>query len=53
MHVNAPLDDWCPWRDSNAHTFRRQILSLVCLPIPPQGQQVRQSRGNAKQLGGD
>ena len=26
------------WPDSNRHDFRRQILSLLCLPIPPQRQ---------------
>src|SRR6266571_5711727 len=25
---------WCEGRDSNPHAFRRQILSLVRLPIP-------------------
>lgn len=25
----------CGWRDSNPHALRRQILSLVCLPISP------------------
>src|ERR1035437_4375866 len=26
---------WCEGGDSNPHGFPRQILSLVCLPIPP------------------
>src|SRR5688572_3609001 len=26
---------WCRGRDSNSHVFRRQILSLVRLPISP------------------
>lgn len=26
----------CARRDSNPHTLRHQILSLTCLPIPPQ-----------------
>jgi hypothetical protein len=26
---------WCGWRESNPHALRRQILSLVRLPIPP------------------
>ena len=25
----------CGRRDSNPHALRRQVLSLVCLPIPP------------------
>src|SRR5574341_2020085 len=29
---------WCEGRDSNPHAFRRQILSLVRLPIPPPSQ---------------
>jgi hypothetical protein len=29
---------WCPWPESNRHALRRQILSLLCLPIPPHGQ---------------
>lgn len=28
----------CPKRDLNSHTIKRQILSLLCLPIPPSGQ---------------
>src|SRR5678816_1941291 len=37
----STLDDisfsvlWCEGRDSNPHALRRQILSLVRLPIPP------------------
>lgn|GEM_PF-2504455 len=26
---------WCEWRDSNPQGSRRQILSLLCIPIPP------------------
>src|SRR5262245_12444865 len=29
---------WCEGRDSNPHALRRQILSLVRLPIPPPSQ---------------
>ena len=29
---------WCPGSDSNRHTLRREILSLLCLPISPPGQ---------------
>ena len=29
---------WCPEPDSNRHTRRREILSLLCLPISPSGQ---------------
>jgi hypothetical protein len=32
------LPRWCPGRDSNPHTFRRQNLNLVRLPISPPGQ---------------
>jgi hypothetical protein len=32
---------WCPGRDSNPHTFRRQNLNLVRLPISPPGQAAR------------
>ncbi len=28
---------WCPGPDSNRHTLRREILSLLCLPISPPG----------------
>ena len=32
-----PLDHrrkfWCEWRDSNSQAFRRQILSLLCIPF--------------------
>ena len=31
---------WCGWRDLNPHAVRRQILSLVRLPIPPHPQMV-------------
>src|SRR5688500_14725674 len=30
-----PKVSWCEGRDSNPHALRRQILSLVRLPIPP------------------
>ena len=30
----------CGWRDSNPHASRRQILSLVRLPISPRPQLV-------------
>ena len=26
---------WCEWPESNWHGLRRQILSLLCLPISP------------------
>ncbi len=26
-------NDWCDWADSNRHDFRRQILSLLWLPL--------------------
>ena len=26
---------WCEWPESNWHNLRRQILSLLCLPISP------------------
>ena len=29
---------WCPGRDSNSYTLRRQNLNLVRLPISPPGQ---------------
>ena len=29
---------WCPWRESNPHSFRSAILSRVRLPVPPHGQ---------------
>ena len=29
---------WCPWRESNPHSFRSAILSCVRLPVPPHGQ---------------
>ena len=29
---------WCPGPDSNRHTFRWEILSLLRLPISPPGQ---------------
>jgi len=32
------LNIWCDWPESNRHAFGRQILSLLCLPIPPQSQ---------------
>ena len=28
--------NWYVWRDLNSHAFRHQILSLACLPVPPQ-----------------
>ena len=31
---------WCPGRDSNSYTLRRQNLNLVRLPISPPGQQL-------------
>ena len=31
----SPILFWCSERDSNSHTFWRQNLNLVCLPIPP------------------
>ena len=32
---------WCEGRDSNPHALRRQILSLVRLPIPPPSPRLR------------
>src|ERR687891_320469 len=32
------ISSWCEGRDSNPHALRRQILSLVRLPIPPPSQ---------------
>lgn len=37
MQSNAFLI-WCPGRESNPHVLRRQILSLVRIPVPPPGQ---------------
>ena len=34
---NLSVVKWCPRRDSNSHTFRRQILSLVRLPFRHRG----------------
>lgn len=34
---------WCPEPDSNRHTFRRRILSAMCLPISPSGRDVKQA----------
>ena len=34
---NFSVVKWCPGGDSNSHTFRRQILSLVRLPFRHQG----------------
>lgn len=38
----------CGWRDSNPHTLRRQILSLVRLPISPHPQYEAICLGGAK-----
>ena len=27
---------WCDWPESNRHAVKREILSLLCLPISPQ-----------------
>ena len=35
-HTASPC--WCDWPESNWHDLRRQILSLLCLPISPQSQ---------------
>ena len=32
------LISWCPEPESNRHAAKRQILSLLCLPVPPSGQ---------------
>ncbi len=42
---NQPLEvgQWCPARDSNPHTLRRQNLNLLRLPIPPAGPARRYS----------
>ena len=32
------MEGWCPWRESNPHSFRSAILSRVRLPVPPHGQ---------------
>jgi hypothetical protein len=34
-HGHPLLPPWCERGDSNPHTFRRQNLNLVRLPIPP------------------
>ncbi len=34
------LEKMCGWRDSNPHASRRQILSLVRLPISPHPQYI-------------
>src|SRR5688572_20740862 len=44
------LTGWCEGRDSNPHALRRQILSLVRLPIPPpshKNQRIITGRGGA------
>ena len=35
--ANSP-NTWCDWPESNRHARKREILSLLCLPISPQSQ---------------
>ncbi len=41
-HRGKPRETfWCRWRESNPHGFKgHKILSLACIPVPPQRQQA-------------
>src|SRR5450830_1376607 len=46
VHVNESVEGWCPEPESNRHAAKRQILSLLCLPVPPSGQHYSTSNAS-------
>ena len=41
---------WCDWPESNRHTRKREILSLLCLPISPQSHFITGAQGETRTL---